>query len=286
MAGLPPVAWLQAFEAAGRTLSFTRAGEELAVTQSAISQRIRMLEARLGQALFIRHARSLTLTEAGRAWLPSVQEAFDRLAHGTAEIFGPEPDAPVTIRATPAIQQFWLAPRLQAFHRQQPELPLRVVTGVWPDDFIGEDVDMEIRYGAEDWPHLVQHSLGTDALTAACAPALAETLDTPAALAGQTLLHTTGFAVGWPNWLEAAGLGDLATRHLWCDTQSMTLRLAAQGCGIALAHRGLIGDGQLLIAPFDLTCPAREQFVLTRPERRSLRAPAARLWEHLTATIK
>src|SRR5699024_12237562 len=135
MAGLPPVSWLQAFEAAGRTLSFTRAGEELSVTQSAISQRIRMLEARLGQDLFIRHPRSLTLTEAGRAWLPSVQDAFDRLAHGTAEVFGPEPDAPVTIRATPAIQQVWLAPRLHAFHRRYPQTPLRVVTGVWPDDF-------------------------------------------------------------------------------------------------------------------------------------------------------
>ncbi len=285
MARLPPVAWLQAFEAAGRTLSFTRAGEELAITQSAISQRIRLLEARLGQELFIRHARSLTLTEAGRAWLPSVQEAFDRLAHGTAEIFGPEPDAPVTIRATPAIQQFWLAPRLQVFHRQRPETPLRVVTGVWAEDFIGEDVDMEIRYGAGDWPHLVQQSLGTDALTAVCAPALAETLATPAALAGHTLLHTAGFAVGWPAWLEAAGLSDIATRHLWCDTQSMTLRLAAQGTGIALAHRGLIGDRRMLVAPFELACPAREQFVLTRPERRSLRASAAQLWNHLVATI-
>lgn len=285
MARLPPVAWLQAFEAAGRTLSFTRAGEELSVTQSAISQRIRMLEARLGQDLFIRYARSLTLTEAGRAWLPSVQDAFDRLAHGTAEIFGPEPDAPVTIRATPAIQQFWLAPRLQTFHQREPQTPLRVVTGVWADDFIGEDVDMEIRYGGDDWPHLVQQSLGTDAMTPVCVPALAEVLHEPSALAGHTLLHTTGFAVGWPTWLDAAGVGDLQTRHLWCDTQSMTLGLAAQGCGIALAHRGLIGNWQMLVAPFELTCPAREQFVLTRPERRSLRMPAQRLWDHLVATI-
>ncbi|AWN15712.1 LysR substrate-binding domain-containing protein [Salinisphaera sp. LB1] len=285
MARLPPVAWLQAFEAAGRTLSFTRAGEELAVTQSAISQRIRMLEARLGQDLFIRHARSLTLTEAGRAWLPSVQDAFDRLAHGTAEVFGPEPDAPVTIRATPAIQQFWLAPRLQSFHRQQPETPLRVVTGVWADDFIGEDVDLEIRYGAGDWPHLVQQSLGTDALTPVCAPALAATLTAPSALTGHTLLHTAGFTVGWPDWLDAAGLSEMPARHLWCDTQSMTLRLAAQGCGIALAHRGLVGDPQILVAPFELACPARQQFVLTRPERRSLRPPAERFWNHLLATI-
>src|SRR5699024_1877076 len=122
-------------------------------------------------------------TEAGRAWLPSVQDAFDRLAHGTAEVFGPEPDAPVTIRATPAIQQFWLAPRLHAFPRRYPQTPLRVVTGVWPDDFIGEDVDMEIRYGIGDWANLVQCSLGSDVMTPVCAPPLAEALSDPASLA-------------------------------------------------------------------------------------------------------
>lgn len=233
----------------------------------------------------MRHPRSLTLTEAGRAWLPSVQEAFNRLAHGTAEIFGPEPDAPVTIRATPAIQQFWLAPRLYRFHQQYPQTPLRVVTGVWSDDFIGEDVDMEIRYGTGDWPHLVQRSLGNDAMTPVCAPQLAATLPDPASLAGHTLLHTAGFAVGWPAWLDAAGLDAIQSRHLWCDTQSMTLRLAAQGCGIALAHQGLIGDRTMLIAPFRLTCPTQEQFILTRPERRSLRASADCLWRFLDATI-
>lgn len=286
MANLPPVSWLQAFEAAGRTLSFTRAGEELSVTQSAISQRIRMLEARLGQDLFIRHPRSLTLTEAGRAWLPSVQDAFNRLARGTAEVFGPEPEAPVTIRATPAIQQFWLAPRLHAFQQCHPQTPLRVVTGVWPDDFVGEDVDMEIRYGLADWSHLVQCPLGSDAMTPVCVPQLANALSSSASLVNHTLLHTTGFVVGWSTWLEAAGLADIETRHLWCDTQSMTLRLATEGCGVALAHQGLIEGHKTLVAPFELSCPTREQFVLTRPQRRSLRAPAECLWHFLKASIE
>jgi LysR family glycine cleavage system transcriptional activator len=173
MSYLPPVAWLQAFEAAARTLNFTRAGEELCISQSAISQRIRLLEARLGQALFIRHPRSLTLTEAGRAWLPSIQEAFSRLTQGTAEVFGPEPDSPVTIRTTPALQHYWLAPRLAALHRACPDIGLRVVTGVWAEDFMGEDVDIEICHGRGDRPDVVQVSLGTESMVPACIPRLA-----------------------------------------------------------------------------------------------------------------
>lgn len=287
MSRLPPVAWLQAFEAAARAESFTRAAEELSVSQSAISQRIRLLEKRLGQDLFVRRARSIRLTAAGRAWLPSVQEAFARLAHGTAEIFGPEPDAPVTLRATPAIQQFWLARRLRDFHRRHPDISLRVVTGVWPADFVGEDVDMEIRYGRGGTATLIELSLGTDAMTPVCTPRLAAGLSEPTDLAGQTLLHATGFAVGWPAWLAAAGLPgfEAQTRHLWCDTQTMTLRLAATGGGFALAHRGLVRDQADWVMPFELACASTEKFMLTRPRRRSLRAPAERLWRFLAATI-
>ncbi|RKR06837.1 LysR family transcriptional regulator [Kushneria sinocarnis] len=283
MSSLPPVTWLQAFEAAARTLSFTRAGEELAVSQSAISQRIRLLEDRLGQALFIRHPRSLSLTEAGQAWLPSIQEAFERLAQGTAEVFGPEPDAPVLIRATPAVQQYWLAPRLCALHRAHPELALRVVTGVWTQDFVGEDVDIEIRYGQGEWPEMVRESLGEERMTPLCTPAMAERLTTPAELAGTTLLHAAGFAVGWPAWLAAAGVEEIErdTHRLWCDTQVMTLRLAAHGCGVALAHRRLMGSAETLVAPFDIECHTAEGFWLTRPARRSLREPARRVWEWL-----
>ncbi|OHV13798.1 LysR substrate-binding domain-containing protein [Kushneria phosphatilytica] len=283
MSSLPPVTWLQAFEAAARSLSFTRAGEELAVSQSAISQRIRLLEDRLGQALFVRHPRSLTLTEAGQAWLPSIQEAFARLAQGTAEVFGPEPDAPVIIRATPAVQQYWLAPRLCALHRAYPDLALRIVTGVWSRDFVGEDADIEIRYGQGDWAETVCESLGEERMTPLCTPAIAERLVSPADLGNETLLHAAGFAVGWPAWLAAAGVEEIAhdTRHLWCDTQVMTLRLAAHGCGVALAHRRLMGLAETLVAPFEIECPTEEGFWLTRPARRSPREPARRVWAWL-----
>ncbi len=231
MKGLPPLIWLQAFEAAARTMSFTAAGQELGVTQAAISQRIRLLEDRLGQKLFVRHPRSLSLTPAGQAWLPSVLEAFSRLADGTAEVFGPRPDAPVTLRTTPVMQQNWLVPRLLAFHRAHPAVAVRLVSAIWPEDFGPEGADLEIRYGAGDWSGMDTVSLGDEAMVPVCAPAVAARLASPEDLSGETLLHAAGFAVGWPAWLERAGIAGIEDDcpTLICDTQVMTLTLAAAG---------------------------------------------------------
>jgi len=282
---LPPLLWLQAFEAAARTLSFTQAGQELAVTQSAVSQRIRLLEDRLGQKLFVRHPRSLTLTPAGQAWLPSVQEAFSRLSDGTAEVFGPRSEAPVTLRATPVMQQTWLAPRLLAFHRAHPEVVVRLVSAIWPEDFGPEGADIEIRYGRGDWDAVTTVSLGGEHMLPACAPGVAERLAEPADLAGETLLHAVGFAVGWPAWLEHAGVPDLDRRcgSLLCDSQVMTLSLAARGGGVALTHRSLLEARDDLVAPFALDVPSDEGFWLVRPARRIVRPEALLLWEWLVA---
>lgn len=285
MTSLPPILWLQAFEAAARTLSFTRAGLELGVTQAAISQRVRLLEDRLGQQLFVRHPRSLTLTPAGQAWLPSVQEAFARLAEGTAEVFGPRPEAPVTLRATPVMQQTWLAPRLLDFHRRYPTVAVHLVSAIWTEDFGPEGADVEIRYGHGNWEGVEVFSLGSEAMLPACSPAMVERLHEPADLAGETLLHTVGFAVGWPSWLEHAGVADLHERclALTCDSQIMTLSLASLGGGVALIHRGLLDQRDDLVAPFDLAVPSDESFWLVRPARRKPRKEAALLWEWLTS---
>ena len=238
MSSLPPLLWLQAFESAARTLSFTAAGNELGVTQAAISQRIRLLEDRLGQKLFVRYARSLSLTPAGQAWLPSIHDAFSRISEGTSEVFGITSERPVTLRATPVIQQSWLAPRLVALHRQKPTILLRLVSAIWPDDFGPEGADIEIRYGRGEWSGLEMLPLGDEHLLPVCAPALARSLNVPADLAGHTLLHAVGFGVGWPGWLQAAGIAHLESecRSLTCDNQVMTLALASQGGGVALTR--------------------------------------------------
>lgn len=285
MTPLPPLTWLQAFEAAARTLSFTSAGRELGVTQAAISQRIRLLEDRLGHKLFVRHPRSLTLTPAGQAWLPSIHDAFSRLAEGTAEVFGGAADHSVTLRTTPVIQQDWLAPRLARLREAHPEVALRLVSAIWPDDFGPEGADIEIRYGHGDWAGVEALSLGEEWLVPACAPAVAERLRAPADLAGHTLLHALGFGAGWPAWLEAAGVGGLERRcdSLACDNQVMTLALAARGVGVALAHRRLLAERDDLVVPFDPGLPCAERFWLVRPSRREVGDDARRVWRWLLA---
>lgn len=283
MSALPPLMWLQAFEAAARTLSFTAAGHELGVTQAAISQRIRLLEDRLGQKLFVRHPRSLSLTPAGHAWLPSINDAFTRLQEGTSEVFGQTGGQSVTLRATPVIQQTWLAPRLVAFHLQAPHIAVRTVSAIWPDDFGPEGAEIEIRYGRGDWPGVEVCPLGEEQLIPVCHPALASRLAQPADLAGHTLLHAVGFSSGWAAWLAFASMPEVEQRchTLTCDNQVMSLALAAQGGGIALTHRRLLSGREHLVAPFDLPLPSEERFWLVRSSRRHVSDEAERLWQWL-----
>lgn len=288
MSQLPPLLWLQAFESAARTLSFTATGNELGVTQAAISQRVRLLEDRVGQKLFVRHARSLTLTPAGQAWLPSIHDAFVRISEGTLEVFGSTSEQPVTLRTTPVIQHSWLAPRLIAFHRTYPQVAMRLVSAIWPDDFGPEGADIEIRYGKGEWTGVEMQPLGEEQLLPVCSHALAEELKTPADLAGHTLLHATGFGVGWPGWLQKAGVAYLEAqcRSMTCDHQVMTLALASHGGGVALTHRRLLAERTDLVAPFTLSVPSAEQFWLVRPSRRLISDEAALVWQWLYDSIE
>ncbi|KPQ30797.1 LysR substrate-binding domain-containing protein [Halomonas sp. HL-93] len=287
MSQLPPLLWLQAFESAARTLSFTAAGNELGVTQAAISQRIRLLEDRVGQKLFVRHARSLTLTPAGQAWLPSIHDAFARISEGTSEVFGVTSEQPVTLRSTPVIQQSWLAPRLIQLHRQCPHISLRLVSAIWPDDFGPEGADIEIRYGRGEWSGVEMWPLGNEQLLPVCSPDIARTLTSPSDLAGHTLLHAVGFGVGWPGWLQTAGVAHLESHchALTCDNQVITLALASQSGGVALTHRRLLEQRDDLVAPFSISVPSEERFWLVRPSRRQVSEDAEVVWQWLQKAI-
>lgn len=281
----PPVTWLQAFDAAARHMSFTEAARELAVTQSAVSQHIRALEAQIGQALFVRRARSVELTEAGRAYAPVVQDAFARLLTGTEELFGLEREAPLTIRTTPGFATFWLAPRLARFRDRQPDVPLRLATGIWSTDFTGEGVDLEVAYGSGAWEGREGVRLTRERLLPLASPALAERLTTPADLAGVTLLHAVGFDTGWPQWLRAAAAEPVAERApaVYCDTAVTALECARQSVGVALARSSFAAAARAgggLVAPFDLSVETAEAFHLLWPRGRVLRpeAEAFRDW--------
>lgn len=277
--------WLLAFDVAARHMSFTEAARELSITQSAVSQRIKLLEHRLGQRLFVRHARSLELTEAGRAYAPTVHDAFERLDLATKEVFGPGRDEPCTVRVTPGFMLFWLSPRLHRFRTRHPDITLRLTSSVWDVEFTLEGVDIEIRYGWGDWTDASSRRLTWERVFPVCTSDIAARLQGPGDLAGETLLHVVGFETGWPHWLAQAGMPEIvdSTRAVLCDTTVVVMDLARRGEGVALVRSSFADDalrsGELSV-PFDLALALDEAFYLVQPLKRTLcpQAEAFRDW--------
>ncbi len=269
MQSLPPLAWLRAFETSARHLSFTSAALELGLSQAAISKQIKLLELKLGEPLFFRFPRSLGLTKAGEAFLPKVQDAFERLAAGTREVFGPPRTDVLTIRAAIGFAVNWLAPRLPDFIAKHPDIALRLISSVWNEDAGSDAFDLDIRYGEGSWPGVKSDRLTREALRPVCSPVLLEgksALRAPADLMNHTLIHVLGYKEGWALWLKKAGVkSPPANPGLQCDTSLMAFQLAAQGAGIALARTSMIGpdlQSGRLVAPFDLQVTVEEGFHL------------------------
>ena len=150
--GMPPLLGLHAYEASARHLSFVAAAAELHLSPSAISQRVRNLEAHLGVDLFERGPRSLRLTEAGKAYLPAVRDVFEDLAAATNGLFGTAAHSSLTVRVQVSYATTWLASRLAGFAAAFPHIELQVVTAIWADTLLSSEVDLEIRQGNGSWP--------------------------------------------------------------------------------------------------------------------------------------
>jgi LysR family transcriptional regulator, glycine cleavage system transcriptional activator len=144
---VPPLNWLRAFEASARLLSFTKAAQELNMSQSAVSQQMRSLESYLGQVLFLRGPRVLKLTEVGRNYLPVVQQALAGLSRGTRALSNKNKKKSLTIQCNLAFSMFWLAPRLQSFQHQNPWITVRILSELWPPMATEENADVEVRFG-------------------------------------------------------------------------------------------------------------------------------------------
>ena len=269
---LPPLSWLRAFEASARHLSFTNAAEELGYTQAAISKQVKLLEQYLREPLFQRKPRSLVLTKVGAAYVPKVRESFERLAAGTEEVFGRRTGETLTVRASVGFSVNWLAGRLPRYLQQHPGKPVRLVSSVWNEEFDKELFDLDIRYGTGKWPGFRSDRLTWEKLTPLCSPKLLTgdpPLRTPDDLRHHNLLHVIGYEEGWANWLNAAGVEGISSgQGLQFDTSLVAFELAAIGAGVALARSSLMREGTgsgPLVAPFDLTVPAKEAFYLVSP---------------------
>ncbi len=275
---LPPLNWLRSFEAAARRLSFTAAAEELNVTQSAVSQQIKLLEHHLGQALFLRRPRSLRLSDAGRNYLPSVASAFKILTDGTEMFLTPQRETTLEVKANSAFTVFWLLPRIGDFLAAEPWIRLNLSTTLWTADFAGSSASVEIRYGRGTWDGEPGERLLADRTYPVCAPEAAARLRDPRDLAGETLIHVTHLADGWDHWAEAQGLAALKRRggH-YVNTFVASLDMAGRGLGVALGHdtlcAGLIARGTLAV-PFDMAVPAQDNYYIFVPDRGAMNEAA------------
>ena len=144
---MPPLNAVKAFEAAARHESFTRAAEELCVTQGAVSHQVKALEAELGLKLFNRERQRLVITEAGRAYLIVVRDAFDRIAAGTERLLQRQSGGALAVSVSPNFAAKWLVHRLGRFADVHPEIDLRISASGHHVDFAREDIDLAIRHG-------------------------------------------------------------------------------------------------------------------------------------------
>ena len=239
---LPPLNALKAFEAAARHESFTRAAEELCVTQGAVSHQVKALEAELGIKLFNRERQRLIITEAGREYLNVLRDAFDRIAVGTERLLQRQSSGVLTVSTSPDFAAKWLVNRLGRFAEAHPGIDLRVSATLHHVDFAREDVDLAVRHGDGNWPGLDVARLSTEQLFAVCSPKLLggrNRISKPADVLKFPLLHLDD-RKDWTRWLEAAGVANAELSHgPVLNRTSMVIDAAVDGQGIALARTTL-----------------------------------------------
>jgi LysR family transcriptional regulator, glycine cleavage system transcriptional activator len=231
---LPPLNALKAFEAAARHESFTRAAEELCVTQGAVSHQVKALEAELGLKLFNRERQRLVITEAGRAYLIVVRDAFDRIVH--------------------------------------PEIDLRVSASLQHIDFAREDIDLAIRHGDGNESGLHVTRLCAEELFPVCSPKLLQgrsPLRRPSDLNQIKLLHVNN-RQDWNQWLDFAGVKDVdLSRGPVLNQASMAIDAAVDAQGVALARTALAAwdlIGGRLMCPFDVAMPVSYAYWIVCPK--------------------
>jgi LysR family glycine cleavage system transcriptional activator len=253
---LPPLNALKAFEAAARHESFTRAAEELCVTQGAVSHQVKALEVELGIKLFNRERQRLIITEAGRDYLTVLRDAFDRMAVGTERLIQRQSAGVLTVSTSPDFAAKWLVNRLGRFAETHPSLDLRVSATLHHVDFAREDVDLAVRHGDGNWAGLDVVRLCTEQLFAVCSPKLLagrKRITKPADVRKFPLLHLDD-SNAWAKWFEAAGLEGADHLHgPVLNRASMVIDAAIDGQGIALARTTLAATDLIngrLVRPF------------------------------------
>lgn len=288
MRRLPPLNALRAFEAAARHLSFTRAAEELHVTQAAVSHQIRALEDRLGRKLFRRVGRNLFLTDAAQVYLADLRAAFDRIDEATRRLEARDRGGVLNATVLPSFAAMWLLPRLGRFRAAHPEIDVRLSSDSEMVDFARSDFDIGIRTGRGRWPGLRSDLVLTEQLTVVCSPELARSvgLRTPRDLARTTLLHDEP-RERWAIWFRRLGIDDIDPwRGPGFSHSNMVIQAAVAGQGVAVVGETLAADelrAGRLVRPFAETLPTDYSYYLVYLEAAAERPKIAAFREWILA---
>jgi len=266
---LPPLNTLRVFESGARRLSFTRAAEELHVTQAAVSHQIKALEDWLGTPLFLRLSRGLKLTQAAERYLRDISAALDLISSATGQLMRPDDRRILSVAAFDSFASAWLIPRMKSFRALFPDIDLRI----WSVDrevdvFERGDVDLEIRYGDGNWPELSATKLMDEEIFPVCSPAVAAgppPLASPEDLKHHTLLHDI-MVTDWNAWLDAADIQDVdGERGPGFNHSHHVIQAAINGEGVALGRSVLVSDALSrgdLVRPFALSVPSAYSYYL------------------------
>lgn len=272
---LPPLNALRVFEAAARHLSFTKASEELFVTQAAVSHQIKALEDYLGLKLFRRRNRSLLLTEEGQSYYLDIKEILIALKEATNKLKTRSAKGALTVSVPPSFAIQWLVPRLSSFNLAYPDIDVRIQAVDRYEGKLNDDVDVAIFYGKGHWSGLQADLLYSEYLLPVCAPSLIvdkDLLNKPENLEHCTLLHDIS-RQDWLTYTRQLGLNNFNVEQGPIFSHSaMVVQAAVHGQGVALVNNVLaqaeIESGRL-VCPFNQVLISKNAFYFVYPENQA-----------------
>lgn len=290
--GLPPLNGLHAFEVAARHENFARAAVELNLSQAAVSHRVRALEKYLGYALFERLPRGLKLTEAGKAYLPSIQKSFEQIFASTAGVFGHRGQGTLTIRAPISYASLWLGPLIDDFLCQYPGIDLRLISSLWAEDAAALEIDLDFRLGYGNWSNCRVEPILRESVLPVCSPAYhaeaGRAIDGAASLAGFPLIHVMGLEDLWMKYLARAGAAIVARRNdVRVDSVLSALQIVLHGKRLALLQKRFVTpllEAGLLVAPLDDEMEIEQAIYLVQPLDETSVKPESILFREWLAT--
>ncbi|RWL45331.1 MAG: LysR family transcriptional regulator [Mesorhizobium sp.] len=271
--GRLPLTALRSFETAGRHLSFSRAAEELYVSQAAISRQIRELETFLRQPLFRRLHRRVELTDAGQRLLGQLVRSFDDIDRVLSDLVASPAQSVVRISVEPSLAAVWLVPRLNRFRQLRPDIDVSLEVDARPIEFRSDQPELALRFSAHatSWPRTEAERLASTVDSPVLSPRLLASgppLQDPIDLRHYTLLHEEN-RQGWARWFQAAGVpaNAVPARGPMLADVSLSKQAALLGHGVALGDLLQIGEELVsgtLIKPFDIDVASGAYWLVAR----------------------